>query len=341
MGGRDRAAGDVGEALRAAFTGGRLTAAPAKEEIFGHEPFAREAFVTLHAHLGDSAVDWLHAHAVVVLRPDLIASRGVEEVVRFLADHELAVRWHGQVHLSRLAIETIWRYQWNVATADRHALAEQIYGYSPSLLLLLEDESADRQIPASVRLAHLKGPCQPELQDRGHLRRALGAPSRMMSLVHSPDEPVDVLRELGILFDRSEIDAVSRGWVSRRPSRSLADEVACLYAATEASSLDHDAAMGRLAELAGDDAMAMIRSAIGEYTGRSCDPEVQLAGGWRDVAELIDRHAAPLAGWDRLTIWAQYVAHELANATYLIDDDGLAGWATDPDARRRLASVGG
>ena len=52
-------------------------------------------------------------------------------------------------------------------------------------------------VPASVELTGLKGPTDPDARAPGQLRHLLGRYSYLLNLVHTPDEPADVLRELG------------------------------------------------------------------------------------------------------------------------------------------------
>jgi hypothetical protein len=58
---------------------------------------------------------------------------------------------------------------------------------------------------ASSRLASIKGHSRPDQQRAGQLRYELRTPSRVMSYVHIPDEPADMVRDMSLLLDRQDM----------------------------------------------------------------------------------------------------------------------------------------
>ena len=327
--------------LRAAIADRRLCASAAKCAAYEQEPFVGEGYAALFAHLGERTVPWLQEHVMVVFKPDLIAARRVERALDFVERSGFAVSWHGLVLLDRLTIETIWRFQWNVATFDRHALAEVVYCHSPSLALLLRDRQAPGPVPAAVRFGSLKGSPIEENRCGSHLRGVLAVPNRMMSMVHAPDEPIDVVRELAILFGRAERDRVCASWAGGGPVASLADDVRRLYGSTEASELDVEAAVRRLEAGADPNRLAEIRAWMHRCATAGADPDLLLSDVWRPTSALIRRHAPGLSDWDRLTIGAHLVVHEVPGRTCVVEDVDTSHWSSGPGMTVNPAVVGG
>ena len=111
----------------------------------------------------------------------------------------------------------LWRYQLTTATCDRLAVNDLVLCRPALLLVLRHDDPGD--LPATVLLASLKGPADVADQRPGCLRALLAQPTKIFSYVHVADEPVDLVRELGVLLD---LQARARVLAALR-DRTLAD----------------------------------------------------------------------------------------------------------------------
>jgi hypothetical protein len=145
----------------------------------------------------------------------------------------------------------LWRYQLTSATLDRLAVNELLLGAGPALFLLLRSEPG-HELPGAVRLSTLKGSATLEAQKPGTLRSLLGQPNRVLSYVHVADEPADVLRELGLLFDaptrRDLLDSLAAGALTARDKEVLDDALERFAAPTR--SLSSTDALRRVTEAA-------------------------------------------------------------------------------------------
>ena len=147
-----------------------------------------------------------------------------------------------------------------------------------------------------MHLTELKGPTDPDARVPGQLRHLLGRHTYLLNLVHTPDEPADVLRELAIYFDAAQRAAicaqVAAGDDHRDEARALAR---ALYASAPARSLDLAPAEARLAEdvragLAGlgDAARAELEDALDGARLGSRDSDRLLRAAWRHGLALDD-----------------------------------------------------
>jgi hypothetical protein len=134
---------------------------------------------------------------VVLLRPELAVQRKTQECLSLLE----AEGFH-PVRCVPVAVEPLcrqmWRYQWNAATDGLLHLAQRLYSAHTCLATVLWTPRRSR-IPATVRLAEVKGPADPVGRAAHTLRSRLGSPQKLLALVHSPDEPLDLLREVALL----------------------------------------------------------------------------------------------------------------------------------------------
>lgn len=320
-----------------------LSRVPRKREVFAGDPYFRDAWDDFRAVHGTrpDAQRLLHRVAPLVLRPDTMAARGGVRVVN-------AVRARGFVPVAfrtfrfdRHVTREVWRYQLNIATRERIDVMDMIMSAGPSLYVLF-NHAGRSAMPACTRLSEAKGPSLPERRSGHHLRRIAGpAQASVLTYVHVSDEPADILRELGVLFDRADRMALLAA-LPGGPDRTA--EVLRALAAAEAevpaSDLAWGPALDRLEEqldrtcapcgpeVAGlpsarrpgadlRDLLATVRA------GRSRD--------WRRILDLADRMGIAWPHWDRVAVAAELSARHI-DAVPIVPDVGRSLWATDDAA---------
>lgn len=184
-----------------------LTRNPQKPALYSREPYFREALGDLEDLLGAHTLTTVLRHGLIVVKPDGHALGKTSSVLDFYARHGFEVVDARPVTFTRSIWRSMWIYQMTQASVDR-LLVNDLVINGAGLALLLRD-TTDGVLPAAVRLCELKGPARMEEQNEDCLRRVVGQPNRIFSLVHSADEPADLIRELGILFSQRERRAVA------------------------------------------------------------------------------------------------------------------------------------
>ena len=182
-----------------------LTMSREKWSLYMDEPGFVATLTKVLAGPGPAAIDALRRHAVILMKPEAWIEQRFADVSRFLDRNGFEIVQSFPCQISPLMAREIWRYQWNIAPVERVEVSELILSLGPSYGFFLRDARPECDTPASVRLARLKGPAKPERQKPGHLRYELRAPNRIVSLVHIPDEPADVIRDLSIMLGRREV----------------------------------------------------------------------------------------------------------------------------------------
>lgn len=275
-----------------------------------------------HYRTGEQLISAADAKAAtfVVLKPEAVAGRRIEMTLQALRDNGFVVVSAQIFRFTSLLFREIWRYQFNVATQDRIDVVDLILPSSESLLLILRDsrfrEDDDSCLPASCRLAGLKGPADPAARKPGDLRSILRGPTTLFNFMHTADEPADVIRELAMLdlFTEAPATAAVRFTEPADPDR-LAGLVDHLYRALPEHDLDATASRKRLAS-SGYDAVAEL----------AAQPDCP---GWRDLVNAFPGgRIPPDALWDVLSLATAQLQSNVPGLSPIIPTVGASSWTT-------------
>ncbi|MEU2711494.1 nucleoside-diphosphate kinase [Streptomyces sp. NPDC007205] len=252
-----------------------LTCHPAKQRLYGADTYFQESHDQLAA-LTDDVTGFAHRHAALLLKPDAVVARRLEAAVDWTTGRGFRIVGAAVTRLTRTMIRALWYFQWNLATPYRRRLAALFLEDADALVLLVRpDHQLD--IPASVELTRLKGPTDPDARRPGQLRHLLGRHSYLLNLVHTPDEPADVLRELAVHFDDTARDRLFRSALTGQDRTDEALRLTGrLYAATKPRDLDFDPAVERL------------RTAVSRRSGTdpTAAPRLLLETAWQQEIDL-------------------------------------------------------
>lgn len=174
------------------------SANPSKMYRYGQEAYYQESSHDLRGLLGGALSDY-GRFTFVLLKPDAMVARAGQRILDALERRDFKVRGSIRFCFNRFMWRELWRYELNVARAERYPLIDELLCSGPSLFVLLEDTSGAAD--GSVRLTHQKGNSDPQLRDPRSLRKEIGARAGTLNFVHCPDEFIDVVREAGVLFD--------------------------------------------------------------------------------------------------------------------------------------------
>ncbi len=165
-----------------------------------------ETALDVEEFFAGTPVQALNDAALLLFTPDSIVSEQVRDGANLLGQAGFEAVSAARVRLNRLSIREIWRHQLSVNRPsdglDRAAVCDLLLCYSDCVALMLLDRRSDGSSTAASRLSTLKGSGDPALRASGTLRSVLYSPDCVFRLVHSPDGPTEMIRELGILFPR-------------------------------------------------------------------------------------------------------------------------------------------
>ncbi|MEV7192277.1 nucleoside-diphosphate kinase [Streptomyces sp. NPDC093510] len=227
-----------------------LTEDPDKLDAFIGDPDFEQGYAYGHEVLGTELGAALRRHALLLIQPDCLARRQAMECVVAAEQHGFQLVTSVRVHLSPRVVGALWFYQEDSSTPDSCTIGELVCGHTDSLLLLLRDEAPLPDTPASLRMTRLKGPSRPEQRTAEHLRSAIGAQDRLVVLIHTSDEPADMIRESAIICGSSarELYQKMAEPVADDARSQLTAQIESLYEQTEPHDLEPQAALTRLGE---------------------------------------------------------------------------------------------
>lgn len=268
--------------------------------------------------LGADPAPVLRRHAFLLIQADCIARRATGHCVTFVEQHGFQPVHTVRVHLTPRTVGALWYYQSDNSTADDCIISELVCGRTDSLLLLLRDEAPEPGTPASLRLTRLKGPARPERRMPGHLRSEIGAQLPPVVLIHTSDEPADLIREAAIICGPSARELYSKmaAPVPDDAETRLMAHIEALNQETEAHDLDPEAAMVRLCDAlrtaaADRDHAATARALLSTLT------HVQAGSGFLDwepfAADLRELGTDPTS-WDPLLVGSRYIRKDKSEA---------------------------
>src|SRR5262249_36312458 len=129
---------------------------------------------------------------------------------------------------------------WHVYPVDRLAFKKIWYSACDVLMFLLRDLRPN-VVPVSVRLSHMKGHTIAERRRADDLRSVMRPPNRILNFVHVAEEPVDVVREIGIFTDGADrkrlLQAIRNNYASDHRQETK-DAIARLESGIPAHDLD-------------------------------------------------------------------------------------------------------
>lgn len=299
----------------------RLTIMSMKPEMYADEEgnHLRSGLTAAHDVFGPALTGVLDGLAVLVIQPDAIAQRQVELCVSFLGEHGFAPMVAVPFTLRPPGARALWRFQFNAITSGSKAIGEGVYCGRPSLMLLLTDMRPVGGKPASVRLAGLKGSSDPARRVAGQLRTRLGSINRVFGSIHCPDEPIDVLREIAVMFAEPELSRIYRDLrdaLSAGMPLDVAGATETVYAAIPEHDFHVERATRRLlAVLDGHGGNGVSRRLV-EIVHTVCRHESKL--DWHAFALGLGELEIDPYDWDPLLVGSQYVQYELPGTPKLI-----------------------
>jgi hypothetical protein len=151
---------------------------------------------------GEPAQATLRQLTFTLIKPEAIVGRRIEPILDFVQALGFGIAGAWPVRLTRHAVRALWGYQINsVPIAWVHALELGITSGELFVVGLTHPLARGEASSAAELLRVNKGTSARPGGDM--LRDRLNGPARMLSFVHAPDEPADVIRELAVVCDGS------------------------------------------------------------------------------------------------------------------------------------------
>lgn len=301
-----------------------------KRNAFSSDLYFRECWADMAQVFGARVTGTLGSIAVLNVKPDAVVGRRMTSILKFVVNSGFLPVAVAPLRLTRHSMRELWRYDWHVYPVDRLAFSTVWYTSTEILVFVLQDLRPQGFVPASVRLSQLKGSAVPEKRTPTNLRTVLRPPNRILNFVHVAEEPADIVRELGIFFDRPErISLLTQIEENAGVNRcdAVLEDIARLEARYPEHDLDLDSSLLRLEKSphVTSATLAHIRKLLG--TG------AQLS--WDELCSILDPATKNIDRWDFICVASNLLRIEREVFSHILPNVDINKWDTpesDPAA---------
>lgn len=304
-----------------------LSRLPQKRLLYAVDTYFRESFEDLTRVADLSTERFCHDHALLLLKPDAVVARRLGAVLRWVIASGFTIVCADVVTIDRHGIRALWQYGLNAASRDRRDAADLYVTASDCLLLILALPGRPRA--ATLVLSEAKGPADPVGCRPGQLRHDIGSFNYQLNLVHTADEPADLLRELAVLCDHeTRLTLYRRTLAGRDHTAEAFALVRRLEEATPAVDLRIERTLDDLASAAvGIATHPAGKARIGDPPGPW--PELMALIGciragesrdWRRLVRLAEECGVPVSRWQRIVLATHLLDPYVPGATSLLPD---------------------
>jgi hypothetical protein len=290
-----------------------LTTDPDKSRYYAQDIYYRETVQQLEGWDPAERRRLLQTHSYLLFKPEALVARKVEPALRYLAERGIEANFAAPLTFNRSMLRSLWWYQLNAAPLTIARACDLLINDWEMLLIGFVDTKADPDggplDSGARRLSDLKGSSRDIGKGLGLLRDELGCTTTCLNFIHAPDEPADVVREIGVLFDRAARQSV---FASMGEQQNVQSAVEAAYALYDEDDLELEPSLERLRIAAGPGHQE-IMSNIGKAVASSeddYDDRLTLVE-WLCDTDLVSR-------WDRAVIAAHLTGMERADIMPMI-----------------------
>jgi nucleoside diphosphate kinase len=237
----------------------------------------------------------------VIVRPDGIAAHSIGKTVEALREVGFEPIHYEIVKFDRHSNRLFWWYHLNHAPLDRFPLVDLFINDRPCALIFVKANEPNEEF-ACQRLARVKGHVLTEKRKPDQIRYKINAGRGLLAYIHAPDEPIDIMRELGILFPSSQLQNLLEKMMHPPEfNQSLLEEQ--MYAKSIAHNLDFTQSTQRIQSIcnAFPDLQEMCQDAL---TGKKID--------WQYFVQQVKKYQLPIDEWDLIVFCASTAEEELS-----------------------------
>lgn len=218
-----------------------LSCDPTRHEALAVDLYFSDCWEDVMEIVGPGAATALKRYALLVFKPEAIPGRRMLPAIDWLREHRFTpVAFESFTHTRHTMID-LWQYlRWTSGMTNLIPLAGMMHTSTPTLLVILRDDTEGHPARACDRLVRLKGSAIAERRNRSHLREVLRPPAEIFTFVHSSDEPADVVREVGVCLDRGPRRRLLCRLVDSGAHGDVCGELRLEVARLEAGCAEHD-----------------------------------------------------------------------------------------------------
>lgn len=297
-----------------------LTIFGSKKRYFNTETYFRESWFDGYSIAGDQLLNKLVRTAVVIFKPEVFATDKTKSIVKLIEKYDFKFKSAYITKFNKFKIREVWRYQYSEATIDRMELVDNLYCLGDALFMFFEDTSSHLDMPTSARLHRLKGASEERLRSKDSLRSIIKIPNGVIRFFHISDEPADIIREIGIMFNREERLKIYKDLINENCSiknEELFMTISSLEKQHPKTSFNVDECWEKVLKHPDYNATSGLLDLKSAFDNG-------IFVGWNDI--YIPLRKINMDIYDILTIASHMIQQDVDDEFHLIDGDALRGW---------------
>jgi Nucleoside diphosphate kinase len=170
---------------------------------FTQESYFQEAWYNFSEHFSESEISDLDNYTFILFKPDAALGRCIASTFYYMQKLGFDPIFYKLLRLTRHSIRELWRYELNTSSAQRYPVIDRLLQNANSMFVLFKRRTiADTS--ACTFINNMKGPSLCRKRKAHHIRSVIKAYDGTLNFIHTPDETIDFIRELGVLFDERD-----------------------------------------------------------------------------------------------------------------------------------------
>lgn len=180
-----------------------LTLSEKKSELYCRDLYYELSYSIAIDVLKDRFLKTIWSIGLLIIKPEAERLGRIPLILELLSSNGYEIVRTLKTEIAAVQTTEIWKYQWSAASMDRINTNINLMKMEPSYVLILKNPryAVSQSCPLSMILTEQKGSADAKFRNESHFRTALKPLNMILNYIHTSDEPMDVIRELGILFD--------------------------------------------------------------------------------------------------------------------------------------------
>ncbi|MBX7066825.1 MAG: phosphotransferase [Parachlamydiales bacterium] len=171
---------------------------PEIRQKYSVDPFFRFSFETFRESVEDLD-SFFNEYTYLIIKPDGLVGGCFASTIKTLNEYGFEISGWDVFEFTSNGVKQFWYNESKFFPLDRFRLFEKILSDKPSVVFLLRDKRRDRENPCE-RLSKLKGSAESQKREAWHIRTKIGVRCPLLGFIHTPDSPLSMIRELGIIL---------------------------------------------------------------------------------------------------------------------------------------------
>lgn len=180
-----------------------LTLSEKKRNLYCHDFYYELSYSIATEVLRDRFLEEIMSIGLLIIKPDAEKLGRISLLLGLLHSNGYEILQILETEITAVQTMEMWKYQWSAASIDRINTNINLMKMAPSYVLILKNPryAVSQNCPLSAILTEQKGSADEKSRSEQHFRTVLKPLNIILNYIHTSDEPMDIIRELGILFE--------------------------------------------------------------------------------------------------------------------------------------------